>query len=111
MNMEFTLLYVVTGTLDEAKKIGKYLVEKKLAACVNILPNMISIYSWNQELKEDNETVLLIKTRKSLEPKIMSLVESMHSYECPCIVGFSIESGLAKYLSWLELETKPLSKS
>ena len=56
MNMEFTLLYVVTGTLDEAKKIGKYLVEKKLAACVNILPNMISIYSWNQELKEDNET-------------------------------------------------------
>jgi len=104
--MEIRLLYIVTGSFEEAKSIGRELVDLKMAACVNILPKMISIYHWKNKVTEDEETILLVKTQKTRVQEIMKLVKSRHSYECPCLLSFAVETGLDAYLGWVKSETE-----
>ena len=96
---------MTAGSIEEAKHIGHILVEKILAACVNLLENMISIYKWEEKLEEDQEVVMIVKTRKMLMPKLIETVKTHHSYDCPCILELPIQGGNPEFLSWIKTET------
>ena len=98
-------VYMTAGSLEEAKKIGQILVELNLAACVNLIKNMISFYKWKGKLEEAQEVVMFAKTRKTLMPKLIETVNSHHSYDCPCILELPIQGGNPEFLSWIETET------
>ena len=97
---------MTTGSLEEAKKIGRELIEENLAACVNLLGNMTSIYKWEDKLEEGQEVVMIAKTRKTLMPKLIETVNSHHSYDCPCILELPIHGGNPDFLIWIVEETK-----
>ena len=91
--------YITASSIDEAKNIGKKLVEQNLAACVNLLENMTSIYNWEDKLEEGQEVVMIAKTRKTLMPKLIETVYRLHSYDCPCILELPIQGGNSEFLS------------
>ena len=99
-------VYMTAGSIEEAKNIGRELIKKNLAACVNLLENMISIYKWEEKLEEGHEVVMIAKTRKKLMPKLIETVKSLHSYDCVCILEFPIQGGNPEFLSWIETETE-----
>tara|TARA_B100001250_G_C19564166_1_gene684712 strand:- start:18 stop:362 length:345 start_codon:yes stop_codon:yes gene_type:complete len=99
------LAYMTVGSLEDAKKIGKTLVEQNLVACVNLLEKMISIYKWEEKLEEDHEVVIIAKTRKNLMPKLIETVNSLHSYDCACILELPIQGGNPEFLNWIKAET------
>ena len=96
---------MTAGSVEEAKNIGKILVGQNLAACVNLLENMISIYKWKEKLEESQEIILIAKTRKTLMPKLIETVNSLHSYDCPCILELPIQGGDPDFLSWIKSQT------
>ena len=100
------LVYITVFSLEEAKNIGRKLVEQNLVACVNLLENMTSIYKWEDKLEEGQEVVLIAKTRKVLMPKLIGTVNSLHSYDCPCILELPIQGGNPEFLSWIETVTE-----
>ncbi len=91
--------------MTEARKIAKELVSRKLAACVNILPRVESIYTWKGKAEISREALLTVKSRKSLFGKIEKAVKGLHSYECPEIIAFPIADGNKDYLKWIEEST------
>ena len=99
-------VYMTAGSIEEAKSIGQILVGQNLAACVNILENMTSIYKWGGKLEEDQEVVMIAKTRKTLIPKLIETVKSHHSYDIPCILELPIQGGNPDFLSWIITETE-----
>ena len=103
--MDVSFCYVTAGSRDEALSIGRTVVEERLAACANVLDGMTSVYSWKDELREDSEAVLIVKTRESLVDRLVDRVKSLHSYECPCVVSFPIQAGNPDYLEWIEKQT------
>ncbi|MFX1253187.1 MAG: divalent-cation tolerance protein CutA [Promethearchaeota archaeon] len=107
-NLTFSLIYVVASGETEAKIIGKTLVQEKLVACANILPTMFSYYFWQGNLEEDQETILILKTRKTLVPQVISRVKELHSYDVPAILELPIVSGFLPYLEWVEENTRSL---
>jgi periplasmic divalent cation tolerance protein len=104
--MTVNFVYITVGNTDEAKKIGKALVSYRLAACVNIIDNMYSMYRWEGEIQNDKEVVLIAKTMESLVPALIDKVKSMHSYDCPCIVSLPILDGNKAFLEWIAEQTK-----
>jgi len=105
-NIKLNFIYITTSNKEEARKIGRELVQSRLAACVNIIDNMNSMYWWEGEVQDDDETVLIAKTREALIPELIEKVKSIHSYSCPCIVSLPILNGNRAYLDWLAEETK-----
>jgi len=105
------LVYMTAGSMEEAKDIGRMLVKQNLVACVNLLENMTSIYKWKEELEEDCEVVMIVKTRKSLMPQLIKTVTKHHSYECPCILELPIQGGNTEFLRWVATETKRTKES
>ena len=105
LSEKLCLAYITAGSLDEAKIIGKNLVEQNLTACVNLIENMTSIYKWEDKLEEGQEVIIIAKTRKTLMPKLIETVNSQHSYDCPCILELPIQGGNPEFLSWIETET------
>ncbi len=103
--MEFRLVYMTAASRDEAKKIGRALVEERLAACANIIDGMDSVYWWQGKLTEDRETVLIAKTRAELVPALTERVKALHSYTLPCVVALPLVGGNPAYMGWLEAET------
>ena len=99
------LLYVTASSRDEARKIGRTLVEERLAACVNILDKMVSIYHWRGKIEEANEIVLLVKTREELFPKAEKRIKELHSYDNPCVIQIPVTNGSKEYLDWVEEST------
>ncbi len=99
------LVYVTAAEPEEAKTIGRTLVDEKLAACANIFAGMQSIYSWNGSVEEGRETVLILKTRAVLFDALAAQVKSMHSFSNPCIVAFPITQGAPSYLNWIRSAT------
>ncbi len=87
-----------------AAKIGKELVSARLAACVNILDNMSSVYLWQGEIQEDTEVVMIAKTTEDRIPELIEKVRSMHSYDCPCIVSLPVLGGNQPFLDWIAAE-------
>ena len=102
--MAVHLVYMTAGSKAEAQKIGKALVESRLAACVNILDNMQSIYRWEEEIQQDTEVVLIAKTTDSLIAQLIEKVIALHSYDCPCIVSLPISDGYPPFLDWIRAE-------
>lgn len=99
------MLYITAGSRDEAKKIGRALVEGRLAACANIIDGMDSVYWWEGKLTEDREAVLIVKTRAELVAAVTARVKALHSYTVPCVVALPILDGNPDYLAWLAAET------
>lgn len=100
-------VYTTYPTIVEAEQAGRSLVEERLCACVNILPGMVSYYSWQGKVERGEEVVILIKTRASLAERVRAAVRAMHSYETPAILVLPIESMDQTYLAWLMAETEP----
>lgn len=97
------LLIMTTAPDDEiAAKIAHALVTPGLAACVNILPRMRSIYMWRGKLESGQEQLLLIKAQRSAYAAIEKEIEALHPYELPEIIAVSIDAGLPAYLDWIE---------
>ena len=89
--------------MDNASKIARELVSKRLAACVNMFP-VSSVYRWNEKIEEDNEIAMLVKTDFSRFEEITRLVKSLHTYEMPAIEFWEIE-GDREYLNWIHLNS------
>jgi len=96
------LMLITAASTAEAAKIGKALVEKRLAACCSIIPGVQSIYWWDEEICEDAEVMLLIKTMKSAESDVMKTIQTLHSYELPEMISLSMDSGSPQYFEWIE---------
>jgi periplasmic divalent cation tolerance protein len=94
------IVLTTAGSVDEARRIAETLVDRKLAACVNIIPKVVSIYRWKGKVEEAEEWILLIKTASGFEPVRDAILE-MHSYELPECLSISIENGSLEYLKWL----------
>jgi periplasmic divalent cation tolerance protein len=90
------------GSEDEARKIARHLVEHRLAACVNIVPQIESIYRWQGKVESNQEWLLLIKTTAERFPAVRDAVRELHSYELPECIAISVEEGSVEYLQWIE---------
>ncbi len=95
------VLFVTVGNEDEALNIARAIVNEKLAACVNIIPAIRSIYMWQGEVCDDKELLLLIKAPRRLFSKLMSRIKELHSYEVPEVIAVSLSEGIEDYLSWV----------
>lgn len=104
--MSAALVYITCADKAEAERVGQALVETKLAACVNILDGMQSMFWWQGRAETDQETVLLAKTRTALVSRVTEKVRSVHSYDCPCVVALPIIDGNAEFLQWIHEETR-----
>lgn len=104
--MQHIVVYITAGSMEEARMLGKELVSRRLAACANIYP-MNSIYWWNDELVEDKEVVLILKTTSERFDELKETVQSLHSYDLPCIIYWEI-GGEENYLQWISDETGKL---
>ncbi len=100
------MVYITTNSHEEAEIIGRNLVSKKLAACVNIIGNMKSIYHWEGKIESADEVVIIAKTIRALVQELIENVKTLHSYECPCIVAIPIIDGNENFLKWIRDETK-----
>ncbi|CAH0407216.1 unnamed protein product [Chilo suppressalis] len=98
---KYSVAYVTVPNTEVGKTIGHGLVKNKLAACVNIIPQVISIYEWKNEINEDNEALLMIKTRTSQVDKLTEYVRSNHPYEVCEVISLPIKNGNPPYLKWI----------
>jgi periplasmic divalent cation tolerance protein len=95
------VILVTAGNKKEAEKIASGLIKERLAACVNIIEGVHSLFRWQGRVDSAKEALLVIKTRKSLMPKLIKKVKALHSYEVPEIIALPIICGDKKYLNWL----------
>jgi periplasmic divalent cation tolerance protein len=100
-------VYTTWPSIVEAEKAGHALIARGLAACVNILPGMVSLYRWEGAIERGEEAVMIIKTRASLAEPVRAAVKEMHSYTTPAILVIPLESVDADYLDWLLAATEP----
>jgi periplasmic divalent cation tolerance protein len=99
-------VYTTYPSAVEAEQAGRVLVERELAACVNILPGMVSLYRWQGVIERSEEVVMIIKTRASLAQQVGFAVKELHSYSTPAIMVLPVESVDQGYLDWLLAATQ-----
>jgi len=102
--MDLVFIYITNPTQKEARKIAKYLLEKRLIACANIFP-VESLYWWQEKIANEKEFVLIVKTREKNFEKVRNEVKKIHSYSVPCIIKIPVSSN-EKYFDWLKTEIK-----
>ena len=102
---EYIIVLSTTNSIDSAKQIARLLVNEKLAACVNIVDKIESIYRWQGEIVEDNEVLMLIKTQKAMFEQLKSKIEQVHPYSTPEIVSIDLTQGAKSYLDWIKNST------
>ena len=100
--MESIVVFITTSGEDEAANIARALVEGRLAACVNIVRNLRSIYSWQGKVEDESEVLMLVKTQKKLFHSLSQKVRELHSYSVPEIIALPIVEGSEDYLKWLK---------
>ena len=98
-------MLVTTANRREAMRIAESVVEKRLAACGNVIPSVTSIFRWKGRVQKSGETLLIMKTTSRRYPALQRLIRSMHSYEVPEIIGLTVERGLHPYVEWVQKET------
>ncbi len=103
-NLKISWIYMTAGSKEEAMKVGKALLEEKVAACINIIDNMNSMYVWKGEVQNDQEVVVIAKTTREKIPALIEKVKAVHSYECPCIIALPVESGYLPFMQWVKEE-------
>ena len=102
MGKDFVVILVTVNSPDEAKKIASSLVSEKLVACVNIIPEINSIFHWQDKITEEKESLLIIKTKKEFFERVKNKVKELHSYQVPEIIALPIVAGSKEYLEWME---------
>jgi periplasmic divalent cation tolerance protein len=97
------------ASAEEAQRVARALVEKRLAACVNVIAGVRSVYRWKDAIEDEEEVLLLIKTSRALLEELREEMERLHSYEVPEVIALSVVDGSERYLAWMnrELAHKP----
>lgn len=103
--MPAIIAYIAAKDREEALKIGKSLVESRLAACINVLDGMQSIYWWEGKLETANECVLIAKADASRQGEIVAKVKELHGYTVPCVIFWPLTGGNPDYLDWIGKES------
>ena len=99
--MDFAIILTTVSAVEEGQSIAKILVEKQLAACINIIPKISSVYRWEGKVHSESEILLLIKTTKDLEAEVYREVQAVHSYTTPELITLPITNGSEAYLDWM----------
>ena len=102
---KYQLVLCNVANEENAKQIAHSLLEKKLCACVNIIPRVHSLYIWDGEIEEASEYTMLIKSKSSLYQQLEEAITSLHPYDVPEIIAFEVTNGLADYLVWISKTT------
>lgn len=109
MSESVSIVIITVPNVEAGEKIARRLVEGRLAACVNIIPGLVSIYHWQGEVQRDDECLLLVKSLRSRFGELCDAVRSIHPYTLPEIIAVDVVEGLAEYLRWIadESNTEP----
>jgi len=108
MKDKIVFLYVTCSSEEEAQKIGEALLKERLCACVNIYPQITSMYWWEEKIEKSRESIMIVKIKESLSELAEKKILELHSYTCPCIAKFKIEKTNECFLNWLLKETKDI---
>lgn len=104
-NDKLVLVYATFPDADMALATAEHLVQQRLAACVNILPGMISVYEWEDQLCQSQEVVAVVKTRESLAEVVSATIRARHSYDNPAVLVLPLSGGSEQFLAWLKAQT------
>ncbi len=100
------VVFTTCGSEEEARKLAAILIEKHLAACVNIVSPLVSVYRWKGVIEESREWLLIIKSRRERFDQLRTAIETAHSYELPEVLAISVVDGSPNYLAWIDGETQ-----
>ena len=103
--MEYCLLYMTAGSAEEARRIGAALVDERLAACVNVIERVASVYRWKDQVETATEWLLLIKTAAPHFSRVREAIRELHTYELPECLVIPVVNGSDEYLGWLDENT------
>lgn len=104
--MEFIVIYCTVPNKNEGREIAKALVKYKLVACVNIIDKIESIFSWDGQMQEEKEALMIIKTKKSLFDGVNKVIQKLHSYNVPEVIAMPVIEADETYLKWIAHETR-----
>ncbi|MDD5486857.1 MAG: divalent-cation tolerance protein CutA [Dehalococcoidales bacterium] len=107
-NDGFAIMFITTSQDEESQLIARVLLEQKIAACVNIVPKINSLFRWKGNIEHEKESMLIVKTRSSCIDDIVRLVKEVHSYEVPEVIALPVIGGNPDYLEWVDHEINPL---
>jgi periplasmic divalent cation tolerance protein len=99
------LVYMTAPTREEAMKIAGTVVQERLAACANVLPEVTSIYEWQGKMRAETECVVIMKTQEARVSWLTDRLIQLHPYECPCVVSFPLVSGHEAFFDWVKSQT------
>lgn len=102
---EFCVVYVTAADRAEAEHLARHAVERRLAACANILGEIRSVYWWQGAVRDESECAMIFKTRRSMFDALAATIRAEHSYDCPCIIALPLDDAAPAYLDWLAAET------
>jgi periplasmic divalent cation tolerance protein len=105
-SFKYVAIYITAPNREVAEHIGREVLNRRLAACANIVEKVSSLYWWKGKLERDDEVLLFLKSKRTKVGDIIKLVKEIHSYENPAIVVFPIIGGSDKYLKWIEEEVR-----
>ena len=100
------MIYFTAANREDALRIGRILVEYRLAACINVLGEITSIYRWDGTIQEGTEVAAVAKAPSEKVAEVIDRIKALHSYSCPCVVSWPIAQGNPDYLEWLDEETR-----
>ncbi len=103
--MTYCIVKCTTASKEDSINIAKHLLEKKLIACANIIPSITSLYEWEGKLNQDEESLIIMKSKEILFDKIEAEIKKIHKYEIPEILCIPIIKGNKDYLNWLDIQT------
>ena len=101
---ELTLIYATCANRQEALRIARALVEERLVACANVLSPHTAVYRWQEQVQEEPEVAMLVKTRADLTARVSDRIKSLHSYSVPCVAALPIQGGNPDFLTWIGAE-------
>ena len=102
---DFIVVYITAPSQEEAKSLAQALVKEKLAACVNIIPGIQSVYQWDNAIQTDQELLLICKTRTERFETLKKRVQALHPYDVPEIISIPVQNGSEPYLNWVRENT------
>jgi|SRR4051794_33067079 periplasmic divalent cation tolerance protein len=100
--MAIVSIYAVFASAEEAERIGRLVIEEQLAACINILPGVRSIYRWQGKIESADEAAAILKTHHWQSERLIQRISELHSYDVPCVVSWPIDKVLRAYADWVE---------
>jgi periplasmic divalent cation tolerance protein len=104
--MPMEMIYFTAASRDDALRIGRILVEYRLAACINILGDITSIYRWDGAIQEGTEVAAIAKTSSEKVSEVIERIKAIHPYSCPCAISWPIATGNPDFLEWIDEETR-----